>query len=244
MQSKTEAERNADPSQTGDHTAYELQLVLLAEHKRQLKGIQSIERKVELKRELLPAHAAYLSGILEADKGSNDEVVTTCLLWLLDTGEYIAALVLAEYCIRHNLATPDAHQRTMGTMIAEEVADGYLKSEPVSLEVLEQVQALTAEQDMPDQVRAKLLKALGYQLREKGDLSGALEYLERALKLNDKAGVKKDIERLEREIKKAKDPDAKNQIPDGDGKEANEQEGEKSPPTDDNKQGTEQQGQT
>ena len=203
MQAKAQAERNADPSQTGDHTAYELQLVQLAEHKRQLKAIQSIEKKVELKHKLVPDYDAYIDGILEANAGGNDEVVTTLLLWMLDTANYDRALEIAEYCLRHSLATPDAHQRTMGTLIAEEVADAYLKTSEVPPGILQRVMVMTADQDMPDQVRAKLLKALGYQFRESGDSAAALAHLEQALKLNDKSGVKKDIERLNREIKKA-----------------------------------------
>ncbi|GAB3380699.1 phage terminase small subunit [Spongiibacter taiwanensis] len=203
MAAKIEAEKNADPANTQNHTAYERQLVLLAEHKRQLKSIQSIEKKIELKKQLIPDYAAYIAGVLEADAGGADEVVTTLLLWCIDAGYYEGALELAEYCLRHNLPTPDAHQRTMGTVIAEEFADYSLKgAEGITLAMLQQVQELTKEQDMPDQVRAKLHKAIGYELRET-DKPAALTALQRALELNTAAGVKKDIEKLEREIKAA-----------------------------------------
>ena len=73
---------------------------------------------------------------------------------------------------------------------------------------------------MPDQVRAKLHKAMGLHLvrtataaddnpetvpagAAKAARAAALDHLRRALALNDKCGVKKDIERLERELKKA-----------------------------------------
>ncbi|WP_028968024.1 phage terminase small subunit [Spongiibacter tropicus] len=203
MAAKVEAEKNADPANTQSHTAYERQLVLLAEHKRQLKSIQSIEKKIELKKQLIPEYQSYLKGILEADKGGADEVVTTLLLWCIDAGQHYAALALASYCLRHNLPTPDAHQRTMGTVIAEEFADYSLKgAEGITLDMLQQVQELTKEQDMPDQVRAKLHKAIGYLLRDTNK-SAALAELQRALELNTAAGVKKDIEKLEREIKAA-----------------------------------------
>ena len=203
MAAKIEAEKNADPANTESHTAYERQLVLLAEHKRQLKSIQSIEKKIELKKQLIPEYAAYIAGVLEADAGGADEVVTTLLLWCIDAGHYEAAMQIGDYCLRHNLPTPDAHQRTMGTVIAEEFADYSLKgAEGITLNMLQQVQELTKEQDMPDQVRAKLHKAIGYQLRE-ADKPAALDELKRALELNTAAGVKKDIEKLEREIKAA-----------------------------------------
>ena len=60
---------------------------------------------------------------------------------------------------------------------------------------LERVDELTRDADMHDQVRAKLYKALGYALQD-ADSPRALEYLRRALSLNDRVGVKKDIDRL------------------------------------------------
>jgi hypothetical protein len=50
-------------------------------------------------------------------------------------------------------------------------------------------------------VRAKLLKAIGYGYDQISDKPAALECLRKALELHDKVGVKKDIERIEREIK-------------------------------------------
>ncbi|MCB4346246.1 hypothetical protein LA345_20305 [Burkholderia vietnamiensis] len=64
---------------------------------------------------------------------------------------------------------------------------------------LELVDELTAEADMHDQVRAKLCKALGYAVQE-ADPPRALDYLRRALSLNDRVGVKKDIDRLSKLI--------------------------------------------
>ena len=53
-------------------TYYEIQLMQLAEHRRQLKAIQSIERKVELKHKLLPEYDAWIDGTLAADHGAQD----------------------------------------------------------------------------------------------------------------------------------------------------------------------------
>lgn len=200
---KNEAERNADPANSKNHTAYERQLVQLAEHKRQLKSFESVEKKIELKKQLIPEYQAYIKGVLEADAGGADEVVTTLLLWCVDAAYYEEALEIAEYCLRHKLPTPDAHKRTMGTLIVEEFADNSLKGvEGITLEMLQRVADLTQKSDMPDQVRAKLHKAIGYLLRDT-DKPIALAELQRALELNTAVGVKKDIEKLEREIKAA-----------------------------------------
>jgi len=202
VRAKAEAENNADNGHTDDHTGYELQLVQLAEHKRQLKSIQSIEKKVELKKTIVGEYDAYIDGILEANTGGSNDIVTTLLLWQIDTGNYDRALTIAAYCLAHQLPTPDAHKRTMATVVAEEFADASLKHNSVSVVQLEHVASLTTAQDMPDQVRAKLHKALGYQYRAAEQLPQALAELQRALALNEAAGVKKDIERLQSKLNK------------------------------------------
>ncbi len=68
---------------------------------------------------------------------------------------------------------------------------------------------LTAAADMPDEVRAKLHKITGLFLRDGGDAAGALAHLQRATQLDCQAGVKKEIERLERELKPKPEPQPK-----------------------------------
>ena len=195
---------------------YELMLAQLAEHRRSLKQVQSIERKAELKRKLLPAYDAWIDGVLAADAGVQDEVFMTVMVWRIDVGDVVGALPLAAYAIQHGLSMPDQYQRTTACLIAEEFASLAIKAAeagtPVYPDALLQVADLVQDQDMPDEVRAKLCKAIGYaQLahieREPAEVdarrAAALEYLKRALALHDKCGVKKDIERIERDIKNA-----------------------------------------
>ena len=184
---------------------YELMLAQLAEHRRQLKQIQSVERKIEHKRKLIPEYTPYIVGALEANRGGQDDVLVTLLVWHIDCGQLAAAVPLAAYCLDHGLVMPDHYERSLACIVAEEAAELALRQlaagEAADVAALEAIQAMTASSDMPDEVRAKLCKALGYALRDESP-SAALQHLQRALTLNGKAGVKKDIERLEREIKK------------------------------------------
>jgi hypothetical protein len=185
---------------------YELMLMQLAEHRRRLKQIQSIERKIELKRQLLPEYVAYVQGVLEADSGRQDDVLMTVLVWRIDTGDIEGALSIAAYAIRHDLQTPDRYERSTACLIAEEVADTALKlmdgDTPIPPELITLTLELTTDKDMFDQVRAKLLKAQGLCLLKAGQQVAAMDPLKRALELDDRCGVKKLIEVTEREIKK------------------------------------------
>ncbi|QIY78330.1 terminase endonuclease subunit [Chromobacterium violaceum] len=194
----------SDGDQLVGCTAYELMLVKLAEDKRRLKDIQSTERKAEVKREILPEYAPWVDGALEGGKGQADIVLMTVLVWRIDAGDYGGALDIAEYALRHNLPMPDRFERTTATVIAEEIAEAAKRArdgkQPFDVQTLTYTAELTASHDMPDQVRAKLLKEIGLALAG-SDPAAALEHLRRAQQLYDSVGVKKDIERIERAIK-------------------------------------------
>lgn len=194
-------------------SVYELMLAKLAEDQRKLKAIQSVERKIALKAELLPEYIPYVQGVLEGGKGRQDDVLVSVMVWRTDVRDWSGALDIAAYALAHEMVMPDHYHRTLATVVVEEIADQALQmtqqKEPLDLEALLRAEQLTEPYDMPDQVKAKLQKALGYALLDKAEAEGrskealqaALDKLLRAIELDAKAGVKKDIERLEREIK-------------------------------------------
>jgi hypothetical protein len=201
----------AAPVPASSASQYELMLAKLAEDRRRLKDVQSIERKAQVKRQLLPEYAPWIQGVLRADAGGQDDVFVTIMVWCIDIGEIEGALPLARYAIKHRLSMPDQYKRTTACLIAEEAADVALSGGKTPASVLNDIAELTSSEDMPDEVRAKLHKAIGYALRDQagddpagfglGLLEGAREHLKRALNLHGKSGVKKDIERLDTLIK-------------------------------------------
>lgn len=188
----------------------EQMLMLLAEHRRALKGVQSLERKLQAKEKMLPEYEAYIAGVLDSKSGRQDEVLVTVMLWYIDVANIDAALPLAEYALKHNLVMPDRFERGLACTIAEEVAETanrLLESEsPVSAEILSRTAALTRDHDMYDEARAKLLKQLGLAQQAGGALTDALASFEKALQLHERCGVKKLIEQLQRELKKYETP--------------------------------------
>lgn len=184
---------------------YELMLMQLAEHRRRLKQVQSMERKAEVKQQFLPEYQGYVDGVLQGDSGRQDDVLMTVMLWHIDAGNIAEALRLGEYAIRHQLQTPDRYERTTATLLAEEVADLALRragtEQAVPAEWLHRTQQLTEDQDMYDQVRAKLHKALAIACETEGQLEQAAEHYRRALELDERSGVKKLLEKVERELK-------------------------------------------
>jgi hypothetical protein len=194
-----------------------LMMANLVNDLRRLKEIKSVERKIEVKREMLPAYKDYLDGVLAADAGGQDEVVTTVMVWHLDVLDIDRGLQLAGYVLAHDLALPERYDRDVATLLLDEVSDavlaGRLPATEQTVTQLTTVASLTQGRDTPDQARAKLHRALGETMAEvAGDeptgpavdtARAALAQLNRAVELHAGIGVKKTIERLQRVIKKA-----------------------------------------
>ena len=206
------------PGQTmAESSAYELQMAQLHQHYQQLKGIQSTQGKQELKAKILPDYAPYIDGVLASGQGAQDEVVTTVMLWRFDAGDYQGGLDIAAYVLEHGLTMPDRFARTTGCLVAEEVAEAALKAikagSTFDIGTLTEADRLTAGHDMPDEVRAKLMLATGRVAAAQvapdkpnpadvHSLEVARHFLTRALELHDKCGGKRDLELVDRQLKK------------------------------------------
>ena len=217
----------AGPAMTMEvSTVYELHLAKLQQDYLRLKQVQSIEGKAELKRQLLPEYIPYVQGVLAEGKGAQDQVLTTLMVWRMDAGDFAGALDIAEYVINHSLLMADRFERTTGTIVAEEIAEVALKAQKAGgtfdLDLLLRTEQIAGKEDMPDQAKAKLHLALGKACAEKvsdddtsenkviaiGYLESAKDYLARAIELHTNCGGKKDLERVERLLKKYAAPAA------------------------------------
>ena len=210
-----------DPHGEPTGSAYELTLAQLHAHMRTLKDIKSVERKIEAKRTMLADFDAYLNGVLLADAGGQDTVLSTVLVWHLDAGNWARALELATYAMRHGVALPDKYERNLPTLLLDEVSEAAIAGKFTGVDaavILAKVDLLTQGHDTHDQARAKLHKAIGWALMGKTSTKDvdaktipiglcrlALTNLQRAMELNPQVGVKKDVERLDRLVAPAPD---------------------------------------
>ncbi|WP_435954071.1 phage terminase small subunit [Dryocola sp. BD626] len=197
---------------TAERTAYEQILFRLRMDKADLSRVQSNAAKAKLKSERLPDYQPWIDGVLAADTGQADEVITTVMIWAADAGDIAQALRIGQYVLRHKIPMPDQYKRTTATVLVEEICDPILaafKANPakasVGIDNLNALNGITTHEDMPDQVRAKLFKVMGYTVRLNQDVESqqlARSHLQEAIRLNAKIGVARDIELLDRNIKK------------------------------------------
>ncbi|CAB5660757.1 phage terminase small subunit [Klebsiella variicola] len=209
------AERHGKAEDLSDtaRTAHEQILHRMRMDMAALKRIQGEQAKAALKRQMLPNYEGWIEGTLEGDSGRQDEVITRLMIWAIDVRDYPLAVRIGRYVIAHNLAMPDRFNRTAATALVDEICDPILvqvkadDSTDVSpyLTVLDEIAEFTANSDMPDMVRAKLHKARAFALRNgtPAEQETALGLLRTALVMDPGAGVKKEIDRLARVVKKA-----------------------------------------
>ncbi|WP_251978554.1 phage terminase small subunit [Salinicola avicenniae] len=203
---------DAVPGQPQNGEQYELMMAAMWEARRSLKAIKSTEGKIALKRQLLPQFDAYIEGVLESGSGAQDDVLARVMIWRFDIGDLPGALSIARYAVEHDLDTPDSFERDTPSLVAEQLAEETLGQLDRSTDedrlalattlagLCSEARGLIDGADMHDQISAKFHKAYGYALRDAGCPAAALEQLKRAYTLNDRVGVKQDIQKLEREI--------------------------------------------
>ncbi|MCJ3258327.1 terminase [Klebsiella pneumoniae] len=212
---KVMAERHGKTDEQSDtaRTAHEQIMHRLRMDQSALRRVQSDQAKAAMKRQLLPHYEGWIEGTLDGDSGRQDEVIVTLMVWAIDAGDYVLAARIGRYVVTHGLLMPDRFNRTAATVLVDEICDPILvqvKADDATdvtpyLAVLDEVADFTSGSDMPDVVRAKLYKARAFALRNgtTEEQITALELLRQALTLDAGAGVKKEIDRLARAVKKA-----------------------------------------
>jgi len=203
-------------------------LLMLQADKRTLKGIQAQTRKIELKRKLVPNYHDWCKGVLAGGRGERgplDTIFTTILMWTIDIGDYMTALTMAEHVLRYGLEMPAHVKRTPAVFIVEQIAEAASayydladeKAEPFPHAVLPMVEDLIADvdADMPDEVTAKLQKAIGRAIMAGANLEdeddvrarqdSALRHYMNAMRLDSRSGVKGEVTRLKKALGKPED---------------------------------------
>ncbi|WP_343611135.1 phage terminase small subunit [Novosphingobium sp.] len=198
-------------------TEYELMRAALGNDLRQLSNTQSLEKKIELKRGMIERYRDWIEGALAAEKPAQDDIVTTMLVWSIDIAEWPLALDLARHVLDHGLTLPERYKRDPAVLVAEEFAEAGIVPEPtIDLATLLQIEGMTDMSDMPDEVRAKVNKAIGLAFKARSDafdpeadsgmaggkpalIAAALASLKRAVELDSRCGVKKIITSLQAE---------------------------------------------
>ena len=209
---KTTAEiaaAEAGGADLGSLSAYQRLLKNLHDDKVLLKSVSSIADKVHIKKQALPAYQEWIDGITTAGTvQTDDRIAATVIVWMIDCGLLDEAMPLADVLIHSGLESADEYSRSMPEIIVEQMANQIESGSEISAENLKTlIEWATAKKEdglheinLADVIRAKLLKAAGEKAEAADDNETALNLYRQAVGYNDKAGVKKRIEALEKQL--------------------------------------------
>lgn len=208
---------------------YQSMLARLHEDLRRLHEIQSTDAKVALKRELIIGYLPWVEGVLTSiieGAAPQDEILVTIFIWALDTRDWQLALDLFAHIDEHRLQLPERFHRSPRGVLLSEMGDAAI-NEPgtVSHEFLLAIRpGPDPVSDVKDETMARVQRAIGESWARQAEefdpagesapaggkamlVDAALSALREALRLDQKVGVKKQIEQLEREAKKLAPPE-------------------------------------
>lgn len=147
-----------------------------------LKLIRSIKQKETEKAEHLVPKYMPVVETLKAS-GSSHPLLGQILVWLFDVAHIPAAMELALYCIKHQVAMPERFKRDLPTYLcdtivewAENEQEAGRSVEPYFGEICE----LAEGWDLPDQVSARLFRLRGLIALSHEEWTTAVTEFERA----------------------------------------------------------------
>lgn len=200
------AEQGQDLSQLD---TYQRLYKRLQDDKAVLKAIHGVSDKIQAKAQMLPAYDDWIRGVMAGGAPQADDKITpTVLVWRIDCGLLDDTLPLAEFAMHHRMDSADEYQRTLPEIIVEQYAEQIGNGCDIAPENLHTLIDWATAKDgnglhlhnLHDQIRAKLLKAAGERAETDNQPAAALQLYEHALAYNEKIGVKKRIDALQKQL--------------------------------------------
>lgn len=176
----------------------------LFNHMSQLKDTKSTQEKIAKKTEWLPEYLGYIDGCLAVSPSAQNTTLVTLMVWAVDAGEYELAVRIAEFAILNDMVMPEGYSREIAEFVTEQCAEDFNNDSDLAIahaELIKKIIELGVGEQMVDEARAKIYRALGNALKDAQPFE-ALNAYKNALRLNSKVGCKKELTALEKLLTK------------------------------------------
>lgn len=176
----------------------------LFNHLNELHDTKSTQEKIAKKTEWLPEYLGYIDGCLAVSPSAQNTILVTLMIWAVDAGEYALAVRIAEYALLNDMVMPEGYSRNIAEFVTEQCAEDFNNDPDLTIahaELIKRIIELGVGEQMVDQARAKIYRALGDALKEAQPIE-ALNAYKNALRLNSKVGCKKEVIALEKLLNK------------------------------------------
>lgn len=168
-----------------------------------LKDMKSIQERIAKKAEWLPEYQGYIDGCLAVSPSPQNTVLVHLMIWAIDANEFELAVRIAEYAVLNDMVMPEGYSRTTAEFVTEQCAEVFIDDTNFAIanaSLIERIINLGEGEQMVDEVRAKIYRALGDALNQAQPMEAVSAY-KNALRYNPRAGCKKDLEQLEKRLR-------------------------------------------
>lgn len=191
--------------------------VALAGDLDRLHQLNSLDQRQQLKRsELLPKYQEYVTRYRESGLNFPNQVLMYVLVWLFDTGEFVAGQELADFAMSQGQELPERFRRNVPTFVADAViewAEAEHKAgrspEPYVSDLLPRVDG---EWKLFERIPARYHRMLGFLAMDRKEWVQAVTHLERAEALYPEIRVETRLKgsrkALAKQLAQATDPTA------------------------------------
>lgn len=176
----------------------------LFNHLNELKETKSIQEKIAKKKAWLPEYMGYIEGSLAVSPSNQNNTLITLMIWAIDAGEYDIGTRIAEYAILNDMVMVEGYSRGIAEFVTEQSATDFIDDIDLAVanaSIIQRIIDLGVGEQMVDEVRAKIFRALGDALKDAQPVE-ALNAYKNALRLNSKVGCKKELTALEKLLNK------------------------------------------
>jgi hypothetical protein len=191
--------------------------VALAGDLDRLHQLNSLDQRQQLKcSELLPKYQEYVTRYRESGLNFPNQVLMYVLVWLFDTGEFVAGQELADFAMSQGQELPERFKRNIPTFVGDAVIDwaeaehkaGH-SPEPYLSDLLPRVET---EWKLFERIPARYHRLLGFMAMDRKDWALAVTHLERAEALYPEIRVETRLKgarkALAKQLAQATDPTA------------------------------------
>ncbi len=169
-----------------------------------LKDMKSIQDRIAKKAEWLPEYLGYIDGCLAVSPAPQNTTLVHLMIWACDVNDFELAVHIAEYVVLNDMVMPEGYTRSTAEFVTEQCAEVFIDDTDLAIanaSLIERIINLGDGEQMVDEVRAKIYRALGDALNQAQPMEAVSAY-KNALRYNPKkAGCKKDLEQLEKRLR-------------------------------------------
>lgn len=168
-----------------------------------LKDMKSIQERIAKKAEWLPEYLGFIEGCLAVSPAPQNTTLVHLMIWATDANDFELAVRIAEYVVLNDMVMPEGYTRTTAEFVTEQCAEVFINDTELAIanaSLIERIISLGDGEQIVDEVRAKIYRALGDALNQAQPMEAVSAY-KNALRYNPKAGCKKDLEQLEKRLR-------------------------------------------